>query len=77
MSFPREDILFLYDWVYVFGSEKRLCGDRRHTAEGSPRGHGVMVLKINVLYVYCAALYIGLVFRDFVVAAKKAQRTHI
>lgn len=46
--------------------------DRRHTAEGSPRGHGVMVLKINVLYVYCAALYIGLVFSGFVVVAKKA-----
>lgn len=33
MSFPREDILFLYDWVDVFG-QKRRCEDRRHIADG-------------------------------------------
>ena len=50
--------------------------DCRHTAEGSPKGHVVIVLEINVLYIEYAALYIGLVFSGFVVAAKKAQRRH-
>ena len=75
MSFPREDILFLYDWVDVFG-QKRRFEDRRHTVEGSPRGHGVIVLGINALCIRYAVLYTGLVFSGFVVAAKKAQKRH-
>lgn len=72
----QEDILFLYEWVYVLGSEKKLCDDRRHIAEGSSKGREVMALGISVLYVYFADLCIGLVFSGFVVAAKKAQRIH-
>jgi len=35
-----------------------------------------MALRINVLCVWYAALYIGLVFSGFVVAAKKVRGTH-
>jgi len=59
-----------------FWSEIRRSGDRRHTVEGPSKGHRVMALRINVLCVWYAALYIGLVFSGFVVAAKKVRGTH-
>ena len=59
-----------------FGQKKKLLEDRRHTAEGSPRGYRVMVLGISILLVLYVTLSIGLVFSGFVIAAKKAQRRH-
>lgn len=36
----------------------------------------MIILIINILWIVCTILNIWLVFRGFVVAAKKAQRAH-
>ena len=48
----------------------------KETAEGSPKGHGLIVLKMNCLCVCVDVSVIWLIFSAIVLLAKKAQRTH-
>ena len=51
--------------------------DRRETAEGPPRGHGLIALEISVLRSWHGILCSWLVFSGFAKSTKKAQRRHI
>ena len=48
----------------------------KETAEGSPKGHGVIVLEMSCLCVCVDVSVIWLIFSAIVLLAKKAQRTH-
>jgi len=48
----------------------------KETAEGSSKGHGLIVLKMNCLCVSVGTDVIWLIFSAIVLLAKKAQRTH-
>jgi len=46
----------------------------KETAEGSPKGHGLIVLKMNCLCVSVGVIW--LISSVIALLAKKAQRTH-
>lgn len=48
----------------------------KETAEGSPKGHGLIVLKMNCLCVSVGAGVIWLISSVITLLTKKAQRTH-
>ena len=58
-------------------NRKGTLRDRRGTVEGSPKGLLGYMVKIRKLWLFMGGLCNTLIFRWCVVAAKKAQRTHI
>ena len=48
----------------------------KETAEGSPKGHGLIVLKMNCLCVSVGVGVIWLISSVIALLTKKAQRTH-
>lgn len=48
----------------------------KETAEGLPKGHGLIVLEMNCLCVSVGAGVIWLISSVIALLAKKAQRTH-
>lgn len=75
MSFPREDILFLYDWVDVFGQKKDCAATIGPPSRDHRRVKGLCVEnECFVLSIIAIVLFVG--YQHVAIISKKAHRTH-